>query len=240
MGTVHYHGGPISPVAAAHTTWTGHHAFVSYAHPGQVELAAAVTRSFALDNGAFSMWKADKPTDWPGFYRWAAEWLEHPGCDWAVIPDVIGGSEDENDRLVADCPLDPARAVPVWHLNESIDRLVRLAEGFPRVALGSCAEYDVARPSACLGRLYEVLPAIADAEGRPLVELHGLRMLNRAILTRAPLASADSTNVARNVGIDLKWPDGPAAKHERADVLARRIESAQAPAQLPLTLGFAA
>lgn len=243
--TVHYHGGPITPETCAYRAWRGRHAFVSFAHPAQIELAASVCQSFALDNGAFSLWKARKPTDWPGYYAWSARWLRHPACDWAVIPDVIEGSEADNDALLREWPHGFA-GVPVWHLNESIDRLVRIAEDWPRVALGSAAEYDVSRPMACLRRLAEALPAISDEDGAPLVKLHGLRMLNGEIVERVPLASADSTNVARNIKFDQAWTGAyaPATKETRVDVLIERIERANSPARManitpmeaPLTL----
>jgi hypothetical protein len=230
---IHFHGGPITPETCAYRVWRGRHAFVSFAAPGQIELAASVCQSFALDNGAFSLWKQGQETDWPAYYEWCGEWLEHPACDWAVIPDVIGGTEEENDVLLAEWPFGH-RGVPVWHLNESPERLVRLALEWPRVALGSAAEWDVSVPSKCLERLYDVLPAICRG-GRPLVKLHGLRMLSYRIITAVPLASADSTNVARNIGIDGNWATGvypPATKETRAVVLTERIESHQSPARL--------
>jgi hypothetical protein len=227
---IHYHGGPITPESCARRAWRQRHAFVSFAHPRQIDLAAAVCQSFALDNGAFSLWKAGKATDWPAYYEWAERWLRHPACDWAVIPDVIEGTEAENDALVREWPLGFA-GVPVWHLNESIERLVRLADDWPRVALGSAAEYDVSRPSACLARLDEALARITDSDGYPVVKLHGLRMLNPAITQRVPLASADSTNVARNIGMDGAWRGGyqPATKEARTDVLIERIEWTETP-----------
>lgn len=229
---IHYHGGPITPETCAHRAWNGRHAFVSFAHPGQIELAASVCQSFALDNGAFSLWKAGTATDWPAYYDWCARWLRHPACDWAVIPDVIEGTEAENDKLVAEWP-HGTRGVPVWHLNESVDRLGRLAACWPRVALGSAAEFDVSRPSRCIDRLRAVLPAISD-DGVPRVKLHGLRMLNPEVVTRVPLSSADSTNVARNIGIDGAWRgrNAPATKETRVDVLVERIERHQAPSSI--------
>jgi hypothetical protein len=89
-------------------------------------------------------------------------------------------------------------------------------------------------PSKCLERLYEVLPAICR-RGRPVVKLHGMRMLSHHIVTSVPLASADSTNVARNIGIDGNWASGaytPATKETRAMVLTERVESHQSPAAL--------
>lgn len=227
---IHYHGGPITPETCALRAWRGRHAFVSWAAPGQIELAASICQSFALDNGAFSLWKAGKPVDWAAYYEWAGEWLQHPACDWAVIPDVIGGTEQENDDLLRAWPYGH-QGVPVWHLNESIDRLVRLAAAWPRVALGSAEDYDVSTPWKCLGRLAEALPAISNDDGVPLVKLHGLRMLNPKIVTNVPLASADSTNVARNIGIDQAWRGSyaPATKETRVDVLVERIEQHQAP-----------
>lgn len=232
---IHYHGGPITPETCARRVWSGRHAFISYAEQRQIALAASVCQSFAIDNGAFSFWRSGTPKEsWWDYYRWADEWLAHPACDWAIIPDVIGGTEAENDLLVGEWP-HGHRGVPVWHLNESVERLVRLAAEWPRVALGSADEWDVKRPRKCLERLGQVLPHISR-DDQPLVKLHGLRMLNPAIVQYAPLASADSTNVARNIGIDCAWRGTytPATKETRADVLVERIEQTQAPDRLLL------
>lgn len=229
---IRYHGGPITPESCAERTWRGRHAFISWANTVQLELAAAICQSFALDNGAFSFWKSGTPVDWDAYYGWCARWLRHPACDWAIIPDVIEGSEEENDALIADWP-HGIRGVPVWHLNESIDRLVRLAERWPRIALGSAADYDVSSPSKCIARLREALLPISD-DGVPRVKLHGLRMLNPAITSVIPLASGDSTNVARNIGIDAAWGGNyaPATKETRAQVLVERMDRQETPARL--------
>lgn len=232
---IHYHGGPITPETCAYKTWTGRHAFISFADPRQVRLAAAICQTFALDCGAFTRWKqGEKEPDWQGYYAWCGEWLLHPACDWAIVPDVIEGTEGENDALIAEWPFRRDQGVPVWHLNESPERLVDLAAEWPRVALGSCDEWDVSNPTKCLKRLYDVLPAICR-NGQPLVKLHGLRMLSHHIIDAVPLASADSTNVAQNVSLDRNWASGaypPATKETRAMVLAERIESHQSPARL--------
>jgi len=233
---IHYHGGPITPETCAYHVWRGRHACISFADPRQIKLAAVICQTFMLDNGAFSLWRKGQETDWPGYYEWCDEWLAHPACDWAVIPDVIEGTEEENDALIGEWPFGH-RGVPVWHLNESPDRLVRLAGEWPRVALGSADEWDVSVPSKCLGRLYDpaVLPAICDDRGQPVTKLHGLRMLSHRIVTAVPLASADSCNVARNIGLDGNWANGvylPATNETRAMVLRERIESHQSPACL--------
>lgn len=65
--------------------------------------------------------------------------------------------------------------------------------------------------------------------GRPEVKLHGLRMLDPEVFTRFPFSSADSTNVARNIGIDGAWRGTyqPSNKAIRGIVLAERIEAQQ-------------
>ncbi len=231
---IHYHGGPITPDKAALMAWRGRHAFVSWAHPEQIELISSVTQSFALDNGAFSAWKSSRMINWEDYYSWSERWLSHPSCDWAIIPDVIDGTEQENDSLVEEWP-HGFSGVPVWHMNESVERLERLSERWPRVAIGSTQEFDVSKPSACVARLSEVLPSITLSNGFLKTKLHGLRMLSPYITSRIPLSSGDSTNIARNIKIDKKWTSyGPFTKETRALVLAERIESVVTPHKLLL------
>lgn len=222
---IHYHGGPITPESAAVRVWRARHAFVSYAAPGQINTAAAYAQSFALDNGAFSFWRAGKPTDWPGYYAFVDEWRSHPGCDWALIPDVIDGDESANDDLIAAWPFHDF-GVPVWHLHESIDRLARLCVEWPRVAIGSSGDYATVGNASWWLRMGAALARVNGPDGRPLAKLHGLRMLNPKVFERLPLASADSTNVARNIGIDQAWRGTytPASKETRGQILAERIE----------------
>jgi hypothetical protein len=224
---IHYHGGPITPETCAVKAWASRHAFISFAHPYQIEVAALCSQSFALDNGAFSLWKAGKPVNWLDYYGWVGKWVRHPGFDFAVIPDVIEGSEKENDALLREWPFHGHEGAAVWHTNESIERLVRLATDFPRVAIGSSGEYDAANVSKLNKRLMDVLPHICDETGRPICKLHGLRMLNPRIFSQWPFASADSTNVAQNIGIDKRWKGAysPSTKEARAQVLVERIES---------------
>ena len=178
---IHYHGGPITPETCAVRAWTGRHAFISFAHPDQTEVAAGCTQSFALDNGAFSLWKAGKPVKWMDYYAYVGKWVRHPGFDFAVIPDVIEGSEEDNDALLREWPFHRHEGAAVWHTNESIDRLVRLSREWPLVALGSSGEYDASNVTKLNARLMDVLPHICDEDGRPNCKLHGLRMLNPRI-----------------------------------------------------------
>ena len=195
-----YHGGPITPTSVAEALWRGRHAFVSYEHPKQIALAAAVSQSFALDNGAFSAWSSGKALDIRGYAEWVREWQQHPGFDWCLIPDVIDGSEQDNANLISQWrELGDFRvSVPVWHLHESLERLAYMAVAWPRIALGSSGAYATVGNEAWWHRMGEAMRVVCDEHGRPKCKLHGLRMLNPEVFTKLPLSSADSTNVARN------------------------------------------
>jgi hypothetical protein len=62
--------------------------------------------------------------------------------------------------------------------------------------------------------------------------MHGLRMLDPKVFSRLPFASADSTNIARNIGIDQRWTGSysPPTKESRAVLIRQRIETINAPA----------
>src|SRR3990167_1882650 len=57
------------------------------------------------------------------------------------------------------------------------------------------------------------------------------KAINPTIFTKLPLASADSTNVARNMAYDCAWKGTyqPPTKAWRGIILAERIESQQSP-----------
>jgi len=206
---------------------------VSFHHPEQLGLAIEVAQTFAIDNGAFSAWRSGKPiTDWSRYYAWIAELHRYPSFDFAVIPDVIDGDEAANDALLAEWPWReraPWVGAPVWHLHESLERLKRLS-AWPRICLGSSGEYASVGSARWYTRMSEAMDVLCDRDGRPVCKIHGLRMLDPDVFTRFPFASADSTNIGQNVGIDSKWrgPYTPATKESRAQVMRERIEAHQA------------
>lgn len=225
---IHYHGLPITPDVAAVEAVGGGHAFVSFHHPGQLGLAMQVCQSFALDNGAFSSWKSGNPVqDWSPFYEWVADIKRHPRFDWSVIPDVIDGTEAENDALLDAWPHGAGVGAPVWHMHESFARLRRLAKTYPRVCLGSSGDFSTVGNAVWWDRMHGAMGAICDADGFPTCKLHGLRMLNPKVFSQLPLSSADSTNIGRNIGIDKNWRGTylPPTKAARARVMRQRIES---------------
>lgn len=225
---IHYHGMPITPDTAAAAAVSGGHAFVSFSAPAQLGLAAQVCQSFALDNGAFSAWKRGEPvTDWSPYYRWVLDASRIPGFDFAVIPDVIDGTEDDNAALVRAWPLRQWHGVPVWHMHESTAYLEWLARNWPRVCIGSSGMYAKIGTPEWWARMAEAMRVVCDDSGRPITRLHGLRMLDPAVFSRFPFASADSTNIGRNIGIDQAWKGtySPPTKEARAAVMRARIES---------------
>lgn len=237
---IHYHGLPINPQTAARHAVDGGHAFVSFYDPQPLGLAVEVCQSFAVDNGAFSAWKRGEPVRcWRGFYEWAAYCKLVPSCDFAVVPDVIDGSEADNDALLTEWPLPKWFGAPVWHMHESLDRLERLASVWPRVCIGSSGEFATIGSQAWWGQIARAMRVVCNDDGQPMVKLHGLRMLNPEVFTRLPFASADSTNIGRNVGIDQAWKNGnypPPTKEMRAAVMRSRIEAHNAPARWGFTV----
>lgn len=205
---IHFHGLPITPDASAVEILLGRHAMVSFANPGQVELAAEVCQSWVIDNGAFSAFTSGAPiADWTPYYEFVERWRRHPGFEWAIIPDVIDGDERANDDLLAEWPFEEC-GVATFHLHESLERLDRLCATYPRIALGSSGKFWEVDSPAWWNRVNEVMEVACDERGRPRAKLHGLRMLNPGVFTKLPLASADSTNTGRNIGLDCRWKGG--------------------------------
>lgn len=202
----------------------GRHALVPFSYPDDIAVVAECCQSFVLDNGAFSAWTKGKQVDFPGYIQWVREWHRHPGFDWALIPDVIDGDEAENDALLADWPA-TLPGVPVWHMHESLERLVRLANNWRVVALGSSAQYASVGTQQWWNRMTKAMNAIC-VDGRPICKLHGLRMLDPDVFTKLPLSSADSTNAAVNSGSLSRFGMYlPPTTAQRAAVIAERIES---------------
>jgi hypothetical protein len=208
---------------------TGRHALIPFNRPEDIGTAAEVCQSFCVDNGAFGAWKAGEPIeDWTAYYEFLDLWHRHPAFDWALIPDVIDGNEDDNDELMDEWP-GHIEGVPVWHLHESLDRLARLAT-WPRIALGSSGEWPEPGRERWWERISEAMEVLCE-DGRPRCKIHGLRMLDPAIFTRIPFASADSTNAVRNSSSYSRFgPYLPPNASTRMAIIAERIEKHQSAA----------
>ena len=192
---IHYHGTPVTPRERLYEL-AGRHFCVSFAEPRDVRVCHEIGQSVMLDNGAFTFWRGGAAPDWQAFYEWAEPWLDYP-TTWAVIPDVIDGDEEANDRLLVEWfQRRLPKGAPVWHLHESLDRLRRLAHGYERVCFGSSGAYRDPGSDPWRRRVAEAFDVIADEQGR-VPWVHMLRGMAQAG-GEFPFASADSANAARN------------------------------------------
>lgn len=189
---IHYHGTPITPVAALYQL-TGRHFCISHAAPQDVKRCHQIGQSVMLDNGAYSAWKSGKKTDWLAYYAWCEEWLQFP-TTWAVIPDEIDGGSQVQDALVREWP-HGIKGAPVWHMDEPLDRLLRLIEAWPRVCIGSTEEFAVVLSPAWERRMDETWDLLARKRFLPTIHmLRGMQLSGH----RWPFASVDSTDIGRN------------------------------------------
>lgn len=169
-----------------------------------------------LDNGAFSCKTRGLKFDLNGFYEWAEKHLNHP--HWAVVPDVIDGTLEQQREMVKTWPFRKEFGIPVWHLGMTIDYLLELGDTWGRVCFGSSGEYwNIGNTKWC-GRMDEAFNALTKTFGSKIPWIHGLRMLGQSS-GPWPLASADSTNVAVNHHINNKCPN----------CMATRIDSTNPP-----------
>ena len=215
---IRYHGTPITPDYVALEVFKRGHAMVSFANRQQEHLAFERAQGVALDNGAFSLWSKGETVDVRAYELWVRQWMRHPAFEWAIIPDVIDGSEEQNTALIESWPLQNDISVPVWHMHESMDKLGWLVDEYPRVAIGSSGDYAKIGTQLWWGRISEAMAVACDSEGMPKTKLHGLRQMDPEVFSVIPYHSVDSTNVARNIGIDSRWTGSyvPPSKDVRA------------------------
>jgi hypothetical protein len=212
---IHYHGTPITPRKAIETM-AGKHFCISYARPDDLKRCLQMGQSLMLDNGAFSAKTRGLHFDRDGFYAWVEPLLAHP--HWAVVPDVIDGTEEEQREMVKSWPFRKQMGIPVWHLGLSISYLIKLCDAWGRVCFGSAGEFWQIGTSKWCHRMDEAFNALVNAYGTQIPWVHGMRMLGQSS-GPWPLASADSTNVALHHAEYL----------ECAGCMAKRIDSINPP-----------
>lgn len=189
---IKYHGTPMTPYSVMIPALTGRNALVPFPRPDNQKKVEEICDKIILDNGAFTMWTKKRKPDWDKFY----EWVDKSRREFFFIPDVIGGSEKENDDLLNTNPFKDG--VPVWHIAESFDRLERLCADYDYIAFGSSGEYQTLGTPQWHDRMDEAMRIVCDTDGVPKVKTHMLRCLDHKIFTRYPFYSGDSTNLARN------------------------------------------
>jgi len=208
--TIHYHCGDIFPRSKL-AELAGSHFLISHAYPTNVEICHRIGQSVMLDNGAFSAWKLDKPTNWPAYYQWCDRWLAYP-TTWAVIPDLIEGTTQQQHALVDEWPFG-TKGAPVWHLHEPINRALSLVDFWPKVCFGSSAQYAEVLSSDWCRRMDEVWNEIAKRHRHtPWVHmLRGMQCCRR----EWPFASVDSADIARNHNRPQNGPEVMASRWDR-------------------------
>lgn len=231
----HYHGTPLGKRGKEDVLTkflTGRHALIPYPRKDDLCVAMEVCRSVIFDNGAFTVWKQGGTLDVDGYIKWCDDWHRHPRFEWALIPDTITGTEQENDCLLDIWP-ESIAGVPVYHMHESLSRLEMLIERYKIIAIGSSGVWKDPGTYGWWQRISDIMDTVCDEEGRPKCRLHGLRMLDPKIFTVMPLYSADSTNAARNSGDGVKWSGAyaPVTTWQRAAVIADRVEAQQSSAR---------
>lgn len=168
---------------------------VSYYRPDQIKIIPHIARTYILDNGAFSAHKKGDKIDWLKYKDWVIE-NSFANCNFHIIPDVIGGSENQNMKLMSGWDL--RDGWPVWHIGDSIEMLNDILSGFDRVAIGGSSDRFRLGSEQWWNKIDKAMGVLCDEHGRPRVKIHGLMMLHpnyRCI----PMYSADTATLARNL-----------------------------------------
>jgi len=209
---IHYHGTPLTPRAKLYEM-AGKHFCVSFADPRDADVCLKIGQSVLWDNGAFSAYTRRVALVWRDYYEWLEPRLHHP--HFAVAPDVIDGSEEQQDRLLSEWPHPRELSAPVWHMAEPIERLLRLCQVWPKVCFGSSGEYWQVGSEKWERRADEAFNALVKRH-TILPWVHMMRGLSLSD-GRWPFASADSVNVARNYKSNGREPE----------IMAREIDGVQ-------------
>ena len=211
---IHYHGTPLTPRSELYKM-AGKHFCVSFAHPQDADVCLHIGQSVMWDNGAFTAYSKGTEFNLPRLYEWLEQRLAHP--HWAVIPDVIDGSVEQQKELLKQWPFDIHMSAPVWHMGLDVDYLLYLTDNYPKVCFGSSGEYWKVGNDKWSERCDYAFNTLSKHR-HSLPWIHMLRGLAQAG-KQWPFASADSVNVARNFKTAGKDPEQ----------MARKIDSVQTP-----------
>ena len=196
---IHYHGTPISP-KAERDKLKGKHFCVSYARSDNIQWCIKNAQSIMLDNGAFTSYTQGKSFNSNKYQKWLDDKLL--GANWAVIPDVIGGSIQDQKDCISQWAYPKHLSAPVWHMNLSFDWLREILNEYPRFCFGSSGQFWKVGSDDWKKQADLAWNIIEQSNCRPWVHMmRGLSMCKG----KYPFASADSTNVARNFKSHNPW-----------------------------------
>ena len=184
-----------------------------------------------LDNGAFTAWKSGKQFDPLAFVNWAAPIVRRCPQAVAVVPDVIGGSPQDNAELLHDfismawdagCPDMIDRSMVVWHMDEPLDHLDYLLQACQYLAIGSAGQWSKVGTVSWHARMRDAMRVIDDYSAsfhRPWIHL--MRAQSQAHLYQVD--SSDSCSVAVN---HCRYrAEGPGHVRRYADRVRNRIDA---------------
>ena len=192
---LHYHGTPITKRDPHLEKLKGRNFCVSFAHPYDADWCIKNAQSIMWDNGAFSAYTKGKLFDRKKYLAWLDDKLY--GANWAVVPDVIGGSVSEQRDYHKGWTYPDHLSCYVWHMDLPLCWLKELVESYPKVAFGSSGKYWKVGSPEWKDRADEAWELIDKTNCRPWIHMmRGLKICGE----RWPFASADSSNIARNHG----------------------------------------
>lgn len=143
-----------------------------------------------LDSGAFSAWSQGKKIDIQEYIKFIKE---HEGLlEVYANLDVIGSAEKtwENQMIMEKAGLYP---LPVFHYGEDEKWLKRiLAKGYEYISLGGMVPISTGDLIHWLDYLFKTY--LCDAEGMPIVKVHGFGLTSLRLMLRYPWMSVDSTS----------------------------------------------
>lgn len=227
----HYHGTPIGGTRASAAEFCeGRHLLIPWRRAEDLERAQELSRSFVVDNSAFTFWSTGETPDWLEYVKWVRSFENHPRYEFALVMDVIDGTEELNDELLELWRSHGVkRGCAVWHLHESLERLERLCNEWDFVAFGSSGQWPNPGQGDWWHRMDDAMERATDGRGYPLTKLHGLRMLRPDIIEAYPWASCDSTNAVQNGTREAA--KNSVDSHWGKMTIVRRIERAQSPSR---------
>lgn len=204
-----FHGCPITPRSVLEAIGERDYC-VSHFRDDDLDWIEAHSRSYIYDNGVYSFWIAALKSGGEvvmtreyldGYYdRCRQICLEGSGrCKWVVIPDPIGTGTQELDALLREWPSELADyGVPVWHMDEPVERAIMLLDRYGRICIGAAGEYRIILSDAFRARMDELFNAMVGFFGQvqPTHMFRGLQLLKPEC--DWPIFSADSTDRARN------------------------------------------
>jgi hypothetical protein len=199
---LHYHGTPITPRRVLESMCPNNFC-VSFAEPRDADYCLKHGQSVMLDNGAYSAFTIGKTVDWHDYYRWVEDKAYHP--HWAVVPDIIGGSVEDNRRIEKEWPFPKEVSAVVYHFGESHDRLREMLDSWPRIAIAGSVGSVSPGTEAWEREIDAIWDTINRHGAKPWV--HMMRAHSAVSSGRWPFASADSATWARNHSLygESKW-----------------------------------